>query len=175
MLAIHGIWAYGVLGLWAEDPDGPPSSPPRPGRASRAPRPHPFAAAAEVIADVVAGLAAPAADLARKAVEDELTLWLPSHRGRPAGLAGADQGTGQRASAERGPRLLTAWRVPALTFEPSAALELLSVLGEAGTLGEQAVQGGSVRYLSRAGAGRRRPRGAGPGPAGTGQGRRRCQ
>jgi SNF2 family DNA or RNA helicase len=43
--------------------------------------------------------------------------------------------------------MLTAWRVPALTFEPPAALELLSMLAEAGAPGAQAVQGGSVRYL----------------------------
>ncbi len=78
MLAIHGIWAYGVLSLWAEDPGRPAAAPPRPGRASRAPRPHPFAAAADLIADVAAGLAEPAAGLVRKAVEDELTLWLPA-------------------------------------------------------------------------------------------------
>ena len=147
MLAIHGIWAYGVLGLWAEDPDGPPSSPPRPGRASRAPRPHPFAAAAEVIADVVAGLAEPAADLARKAVEDELTLWLPATADGPLASPELIRAPDSEPARNAGRGMLTAWRVPALTFEPPAALELLSVLGEAGTLGEQAVQGGSVRYL----------------------------
>ena len=147
MLAIHGIWAYGVLGLWAEDPDGPASSPPRPGRASRAPRPHPFAAAAEVIADVVAGLAEPAADLARKAVEDELTLWLPATADGPLASPELIRAPDSEPARTAGRGMLTAWRVPALTFEPSAALELLSVLGEAGTLGEQAVQGGSVRYL----------------------------
>ena len=78
MLTIHGIWAYGALGLWAEDPDGPAVAPPRPGRASRVPRPHPFAADADAIADAVTELAGSVGELALKAVEDELTLWLPA-------------------------------------------------------------------------------------------------
>jgi len=64
MLAIHGIWAYGVLGLWAEDPDGPAIAPPRPGRASRAPRPHPFASDPDTLADVLAGRLVPGAKVA---------------------------------------------------------------------------------------------------------------
>ena len=46
MLVIHGIWAYGALQVWAEDSALPAQAPPRRGRPSRAPRPHPFAAAA---------------------------------------------------------------------------------------------------------------------------------
>lgn len=38
--------------------------------------------------------------------------------------------------------------MPGLSFEPPAALELLSVLGETGAGGAQATQGGSVRYLA---------------------------
>src|SRR5208282_2371546 len=81
MLVIHGTWAYGVLSLWAEDSGRPPSAAahsPEPRRTSRAPRPHPFAADPDVLADAVAELAGPSADLARKAIEDELTLRLPS-------------------------------------------------------------------------------------------------
>ncbi len=77
MLVIHGIWAYGALSLWAEDSDGPARAQPRPGRPSRAPRAHPFAGGLDALADAIAELAGPAADLARKAVEDELTLRLP--------------------------------------------------------------------------------------------------
>jgi SNF2 family DNA or RNA helicase len=147
MLAIHGIWAYGALGLWAEDPDRPAAVPPRPGRASRAPRPHPFAAAAEVIAVVVAGLAEPAVDLVRKAVEDELTLWLPATADGPLASPELIRAPDSQPVKAAGRGMLTGWRVPALTFEPSASLALLSMLAEAGALGEQAVQGGSVRYL----------------------------
>ena len=131
MLAIHGIWAYGVLGLWAEDPDGPAIAPPRPGRASRAPRPHPFAAAADAIAGVVPGLAEPAADLALKAVEDELTLWLPATADGPLASPELIRAPGSEPAKAAGRGTLAAWRVPALTFAPPAALELLSVLGEA--------------------------------------------
>src|SRR6202167_1851357 len=78
MLVIHGTWAYGVLSLWAEDSGRPASAGLQPRRTSRAPRPHPFAADPDVLADAVAELAGPSADLARKAIEDELTLRLPS-------------------------------------------------------------------------------------------------
>jgi hypothetical protein len=54
MLVMHGVWAYGALHLWGEDSDGPAGVEPRPGRPSRAPRPHPFAAAQPMLADAVA-------------------------------------------------------------------------------------------------------------------------
>ena len=44
MLVVHAIWAYGALQVWAEDSALPAQAPPRAGRPSRAPRPHPFAA-----------------------------------------------------------------------------------------------------------------------------------
>jgi SNF2-related domain/SNF2 Helicase protein/Helicase conserved C-terminal domain len=148
MLAVHGIWAYGALFLWAEDADGPAAGQPRPGRPSRAPRPHPFAAAADTIAAAVAEHVGPVADLVLKAVDDELTLWLPATADGPLAspeLIRAPEikpGAGTRRSA------LSAWRVPALTFEPAVALDLLGVLGESRAHGGQAVQGGSVRYLA---------------------------
>ncbi len=79
-------------------------------------------------------MAGPVADLARKAVEDELTLFLPS---TPAGpLASpdllrpvpSDAADGRRADGRR--PVLAAWRIPALTFEPAAALSLLTVLDQ---------------------------------------------
>src|SRR6202034_1822780 len=76
MLVIHGIWAYGGLQVWAEDSARPALAPPRAGRPSRAPRPHPFAVAPGELADALA--AAGAGDLAAKAVDDELTMRLPS-------------------------------------------------------------------------------------------------
>ncbi|HEY9241043.1 MAG TPA: hypothetical protein VIP48_03610, partial [Streptosporangiaceae bacterium] len=70
MLVIHGIWARGALCLWAEDArlpartpepaDGSPAGP-RPGRRSRAPRPHPFAADPETVAGTLASLGGGAA------------------------------------------------------------------------------------------------------------------
>ncbi len=148
MLAIHGIWAYGALCLWAEDADGPATAQRRPGRPSRAPRPHPFAAAADVIADAVAELAEPVAELALKAVDDELTLWLPARADGPLPSPELFRSPESQPATGTGRAALAAWRVPALTFEPSAGLDLLSVLGESRALGARAVQGGSVRYLA---------------------------
>jgi hypothetical protein len=148
MLAIHGIWAYGALCLWAEDADGPATAQRRPGRLSRAPRPHPFAAAADVIADAIAELAEPVSDLALKAVDDELTLWLPARADGPLPSPELFRAPDSQPATGTGRGALAAWRVPALTFEPSAGLDLLSVLGETRAPGARAVQGGSVRYLA---------------------------
>ena len=99
MLVIHGIWAYGTLNLWAEDSAGPARAKPRPGRPSRAPRPHPFAGGLDALADAVAELAGSASDLARKAIEDELTLLLPSTLDGPL----ASPGLVREAGAAAGP------------------------------------------------------------------------
>jgi SNF2 family DNA or RNA helicase len=148
MLVIHGIWAYGTLQVWAEDSALPAQAPPRGGRPSRAPRPHPFATSPYAIADALAETAAAAGDLARKAVDDELTLRLPSVADGPLAspelvrpLAGATPGT-----KEAGRPTLAAWRVPALVFEPAAATALLAALDSV-TPGD-VVLGGSVGYLA---------------------------
>ncbi len=174
MRVIHGIWAYSALWLWAEDSDLPARAPARPGRPSQAPRPHPFACDAASLADALGELADPLADLARKAVDDELTLRLPSAADGPldspelirplppelpgaiggpegagrlggtgarGGTGGHDPGPGQ---AGRRRRVLAAWRIPALTFEPSAALELLTMLAGPGPSAGQAVPDGAV-------------------------------
>src|SRR6202023_3093427 len=133
MLVIHGIWANGALCLWAQDSRRPARGPPpgRPSRPSRAPRPHPFAGAPDVLAEMLAALPDPFPALARKAVEDELTLYLPALADgplaspeliRPAGGEdGQPEGGAGRVS-------LTPWRVPAVIFEPAAALALLAAL-----------------------------------------------
>jgi len=54
MLVIHATWAYGALYAWAEDSALPAEAPPRGGRPSRAPRPHPFAVPAGPLATVLA-------------------------------------------------------------------------------------------------------------------------
>ena len=90
MLVIHGVWAHGALCLWAEDPDLPPASAARPAGTGLSgvhlPRPHPFAVQAAELADLLAGRPgspSAAGDAARKAVQDELTLQLPSAGGGP--------------------------------------------------------------------------------------------
>ncbi len=134
MLVMHGIWVYGALWLWAEDSERPAGSAPQPGRPSRAPRPHPFACDVSVLADALAELPAPVADLVRKAVEDELTLFLPSTAACPADSPelirppAGGQEDGRRPGGRR--PVLAAWRIPALTFEPGPALSLLTALGD---------------------------------------------
>jgi len=87
MLAIHGIWAHGMLSLWAEDSDHPAVVAPgqrhssqghsSQGHHTRAPQSHPFAAGTGLVADILAEFGECASDLVRKAADDELTLWLP--------------------------------------------------------------------------------------------------
>jgi superfamily II DNA or RNA helicase len=120
MLVVHGIWAYGALQLWAEDPSLPARAPARAGRPSRAPRPHPFAVPAAELADALALLPEPLPDLAVKAVDDELTLRLPTVGDEPH----ASPQVGREPPA--GKTALAAWRVPVLVFEPAAAGPLLA-------------------------------------------------
>src|SRR5690348_2152539 len=152
MLVVHGLWAYGASYLWAEESALPAGAPARPGRLSRTPRPHPFALQASGLAHVLARLPEPAAGLAGQAVEDELTLRLPSGGDgplaspeliRPPGQDGAGAGrpSGRRVS-------LAPWRVPALAFGPAPAIDLFTVLGEPGALSGEVIGGGSARYLA---------------------------
>ena len=90
MWVVHGIWAREALCLWAEDPDLPPS---RPVVASGLAL-HPFACQAAELADVLAALPGLAGEAARKAVDGELTLQLPSAAGplRPLASPGVTCG-----------------------------------------------------------------------------------
>ena len=153
MQVIHGLWAYGALQVWAEDSALPAQAPPRSGRPSRAPRPHPFAASPDAIADALTEAAATAGQLAGKAVDDELTLRLPSVADGPLvspelvrPLAVAASGPAIPGTKAAGRPMLAAWRVPVLVFEPDAATALLAALGSF-TPGD-VVLGGSVGYLA---------------------------
>jgi hypothetical protein len=154
MLVIHATWAYGVLSLWAEDSDGPATPQPGPGYPagpSRAPRPHPFAADPDRLADAVAELAGPWADLARKAIDDELTLRLPSVADGPLASPELVRVPSAQPAAKPGRParpVLAAWRVPALTYDPAVAADLLGALGEPGAGAASAVAGGSVLYVA---------------------------
>jgi superfamily II DNA or RNA helicase len=143
MRVIHGIWARGALCLWAEDPDLPavPSgNPPSPAA-------HPFACQAGELADLLAALPGPAGEAARKAVNDELTLQLPS-AGRPVRpLASPGLIRSDAPDPRPGRVRLAGWRVPVLALAPAAALDLL---GAVGPLGEFVVPGASVPYLAAA-------------------------
>jgi SNF2 family DNA or RNA helicase len=151
MLVVHGIWAYGAAYVWAEDSALPATAPSPPDAPHRAPGPHPFASGQAGLADLLSDLPEPAADLTHKAVDGELTLWLPSQAGsplaspeliRPPDAAGGGAADGRRRTA------LAAWRIPALAFEPAAAADLLAVIEAAGTFTAEAVVGGTLRYLA---------------------------
>jgi superfamily II DNA or RNA helicase len=140
MRVIHGIWARETLCLWAEDPG--PRVLPGPGSLGDADSPaHPFACAAGVLADLLAGLPDPAGEAAGKAARDELTLLLPS-AGKPAAPLASAIG----AQAGRGRVSLARWRVPVLAFEPAAAHDVLAALRDPGELG--AIAAGSLPYLA---------------------------
>ncbi len=161
MLVVHGIWSYGACHLWAEDSGLPAQAPPRAGRPSRAPRPHPFACDTDAIEGSLAE--APVADVLRKAVTAELTLWLPSTQAGPlaspelvraADAAALGDRSVKVAAPDRpsareprpGREALAPWRVPTLATEPAAARDLLEAMGgQAGHSGEF-VPGGSLRY-----------------------------
>ena len=129
MLVIHGIWARDALCLWAEDSDRPVTSAAPPGRPSRAPRPHPFAADPETIAAALAALGRAPGTAARRAAADELTLWLPSAPDSPQAAPELVRGASQAgAKARTRWPALGCWRVPALAVEPAAALAVLAAL-----------------------------------------------
>jgi len=147
---IHGIWARGALCLWAEDPRRYRAAGFARGGAPRAARPHPFACPAAELADVLAGLCWPGPDAVRKAVDDELTLQLPSAGRAPLASPELNQLSPASASPVRpgpvGRVALASWRVPVLVFDPAAAVELL---GEFSHLDEPAAgAGGSLPYLA---------------------------
>ena len=151
MRVVHGIWAHGALCLWAEDPAAPAVAAPVP-QAGHLPRPHPFAGQAAELSDLLAGLPGPAGEAARKAVDGELTLQLPSaagHRGPLAspGLIRPDAPpSGPGGSGPRSRVSLAGWRVPVLAFAPADALDLLAAVGHLGDL--TAAVGESLPYLA---------------------------
>ena len=102
------------------------------GRPSRAPRPHPFAVAAGELADALA--AAGAGDLAAKAVDDELTLRLPSVADGPLASPELVRPSAEAAAGRPAARrvALAAWRVPVLVFEPPAAIDAAARAGRPG-------------------------------------------
>src|SRR5215813_4758978 len=84
MLAIHGVWSDGRLHVWSEDSGRLGlRSEPRAGGSSRPARPHPFAASHSLLTDALAEFGEQLADLARKATETELVLWLPGTAAGP--------------------------------------------------------------------------------------------
>jgi SNF2 family DNA or RNA helicase len=152
MLVIHGMWAYGAPYVWAEDSARPAQAPARPGRPSRTPRPHPFAAPPGALADALAAALSgtPAGDLPGKAADGEITLRLPSTADGPhpsPELAVPLAATPEAAAPPaRRKTALAGWRVPALGFAAADAAPLLAALADLAP--GDLVVGGSAGYLA---------------------------
>jgi SNF2 family DNA or RNA helicase len=149
MLAIHGVWSDGRLHLWAEDSDKLQAAAGRP--AGQVPA-HPFAAAADLLSDVLAEFGDPASDLVRKAADTELTLWLPATSTGPLASPDCPAADTPIADARPGRVGLHPWLVPAVSFEPAAALALLTAIGQPGARSERGVLTGSVQFLAALGS-----------------------
>jgi superfamily II DNA or RNA helicase len=113
MRVLHGIWADNALCLWAE---ALPSAGALPASAVPGASAHPFACQPPELGELLA----PAGELARKAVDRELTLALPTASGAPRPAPELDP------RPRRAKLALRPWRVPALAFDPASALELLA-------------------------------------------------
>ncbi len=137
MRVIHGIWAQGRCAC------GPRTR--ASGRAARPgpPAPHPFACQAAELADLLAALPGPAGEAARKAVDDELTLQLPSAAGPARPLASSAHPPGRAgAPARPGPAGQLAGAGAGLHPGRRAGPARL------GDLGELAIPGASLPYLA---------------------------
>jgi len=156
MLVVHGTWAHGAPRVWAEDSGRPPQAARVRGRPSTDTRPHPFAAAPDVLAkalaDVLAGTSA--GDLPHTAANDEITLFLPSAAygplaspefPAPPAEASATIEAASGAPSARRPSL-AAWRVPVLIFEAASAASLLLALAELAP--GDVVASSSIGYLA---------------------------
>src|SRR5579859_4129065 len=126
MRVLHGVWAAGALCLWAEDParpaassGGPSPEPAPPGRSPEA-APHPFACQAAELADLLAAMPGPAGEAARKAVDGELTLQLPSAAGPARPLASPELLRPPAPSAPAPPSAPAAPSAPSAPAAPSA-------------------------------------------------------
>jgi SNF2-related domain/SNF2 Helicase protein/Helicase conserved C-terminal domain len=165
MLMIHGVWLHGLLSLWAEDSDELALPSLRPRVTADVTGSHPFAARAGLIADVITEFGDAAADASRKAADDELRLWLPTTASGPVaspdlvpgGAHAADEmlatdGNAAPPSApapvRSGRARLAPWQVPALIFEPAAALVVLAALRRPDTPPERGVVSDSVHFLA---------------------------
>jgi SNF2 family DNA or RNA helicase len=158
MLVLHGVWAHGALCLWAEDPDLPSAPGPTRQRAgARLLPPHPFASQAAELADLLASCPGPAGDAARKAVQDELTLQLPTAGRRPLASPELIRPAETADPRPAGRVTLASWRVPVLAFAPPDALAVLSGLG---------LPGAGLAGTGLAGTGLAGTGAADPGPAG---------
>ena len=146
MLVLHATWSteVGELALWAEDPSLPMRCRALRG-APRKPRPHPFAADPDVLADALRGPLGPAVDVDAFDVDD-VALLLPSARRGPRRSPHLlPDAPSEQADVE----WLAPWTVPALLVPAVDAAGLLARLREPDTLdGAHLTLSDSVRCLA---------------------------
>jgi len=133
VLVVHGLWlSAGRLALWGED-SALPAEPPR--RRGRRPRQqaHPFAAPADVLADVLG-------ELATKAITGSVALLLPTVGRGPLASPELirDEVAGVPATVT-----LSAWLVPTLEYDPDEAYAVLRVFGD-----DEVTVGATIRHLT---------------------------
>ena len=131
MFVLHGTWQGDRLCVWAEDSTLPAAT-----RNRTSVRPHPYAAPAAELVSILAGLDAGLGESAIKATEDDLILLLP-------GSASAPQSSPELGRNPTRPRLRR-WRLPALSFDPATALELLAAIDSVST--DEVLVGADLRY-----------------------------
>jgi SNF2 family DNA or RNA helicase len=115
MRVVHGFWAAGRgLCVWAERSELPVTSP---SQAVRSARPHPFAATAENLAELLSGVA--------RGTVTTSTLLLPSMRRSP--LDSPEMVRVRPRIGSSHPPLLLPWTVPSICVEPADARAVLEL------------------------------------------------
>jgi hypothetical protein len=143
VIAVHGIWSRdSQLCIWGEDSALPVVGPKRRGRPPVRPRPrqHPFACRARDLRASLRGLGLP-----HEFAERDLCLLLPSTHSGPQhspALLRAEADDAAAGCAD----LLHPWVVPAASFAPADAVDVLLAMPRAGEPG--VAFGDSVRFLA---------------------------
>ena len=119
MILVHGVCHHGALVVWAEASDAADALPARyPDAITH--RPHPFAAAASVLAKAIRSTEPDLRITARRA--RPVAMWLPSTPDAPAASSRIIEST---AECDPGAMRRVPWTVPALCLAPTEAIALL--------------------------------------------------
>jgi SNF2 family DNA or RNA helicase len=176
MLAIHGVWTDARLHLWAEDSDKPRTAASGPVGQLRA-HPFAASAdmVSDVLAEFgdpandlvrkatetelalwlpaisTGPLASPDCAPADATAADAAAASPPSSAVLSAGDSSAGNGDTRQAAGRRTRPArvsLHPWQVPVVSFEPAAALALLTAIGQPAARSERGVLAGSVQFLA---------------------------
>jgi len=146
MIALHAIWTGRALHLWGEESASPRSGVRRRPAKHPQPRAHPFAAGIDRLREATVGLGVSTS--LTGAVEDRLTLVLPSLEAgpMPSPQLIRDDDTGSETSGRK--VHLAPWTIPSLVLSPAEALEFLCALP--GAPPSDIALGASARYWAEA-------------------------